>query len=68
MIGSFSILEFPDNVHSPVAYIDSQAGDVYLEREEDMRRITLTFAHLQTAALSRAKSRDLIAAIARELA
>jgi transcriptional regulator with XRE-family HTH domain len=66
--GSFSILEFPEGVHSPVAYVVSQAGDVYLEREDDMRRVTLTYTHLQTAALSASKSRDLIAAIARELA
>jgi transcriptional regulator with XRE-family HTH domain len=66
--GSFSILEFPEGVHSPVAYIVSQAGDVYLEREDDMRRVTLTYTHLQTAALSASKSRDLIAAIARQLA
>jgi transcriptional regulator with XRE-family HTH domain len=66
--GSFSILEFPDGVHSPVAYVVSLAGDVYLEREDDMRRVTLTYTHLQTAALSASKSRDLIAAIARELA
>jgi hypothetical protein len=65
--GSFSILEFPDDVHSPVAYVVSQAGDVYLEREDDMRRVTLTFTHLQTAALSQAKSRELIATVAREL-
>jgi len=66
--GSFSILEFPEAVHSPVAYVVSQAGDVYLERDDDMRRVTLTYTHLQTAALSASKSRDLIAAIARELA
>jgi transcriptional regulator with XRE-family HTH domain len=64
--GSFSILEFPEGIHSPVAYIISQAGDVYLEREDDMRRITMAFTHLQSAALSASKSRDLIAAIARE--
>jgi hypothetical protein len=51
-----------------VAYIESQAGDVYLEREDDMRRVALRFTHLQTAALSQAKSRELIAAIARDLA
>ncbi|WP_326552621.1 helix-turn-helix domain-containing protein [Micromonospora sp. NBC_01813] len=66
--GSFSILEFDENVHSPVAYIESQAGDVYLERPEDMNRVTLTYTHLQTAALSAGKSRDLIAAIAKDLA
>ena len=67
-VGSFHILEFPENVHSPVAYIVSQAGDIYLEREDDMRRVTLNFSHLQSAALSASKSRDLIAAIASELA
>lgn len=66
--GSFSILEFDEDVHSPVAYIESQAGDVYLERPEDMNRVTLTYTHLQTAALSAGKSRDLIAAIAKNLA
>ncbi|MDG4827893.1 helix-turn-helix transcriptional regulator [Solwaraspora sp. WMMD1047] len=66
-IGSFSILEFPEDVHSPVAYVVSQAGDAYLEREDDMRRVTLTYTHLHAAALSASKSRDLIAAIARDL-
>jgi hypothetical protein len=66
--GSFSVLEFPEGVHSPVAYVVSQAGDVYLERDDDMRRVTLTYPHLQSAALSSSKSRDLIAAIARGLA
>lgn len=66
--GSFQILEFPEMTHSPVAYVVSQAGEVYLEREDDMRRVTLAFTHLQTAALSVSKSRELIAAIARELA
>jgi transcriptional regulator with XRE-family HTH domain len=66
--GSFQILEFPEDVHSPVAFMETQAGDVYLEREDDLRRVTLTYTHLQTAALSQAKSRDLIAAIARNLA
>ena len=66
--GSFSVLEFPDGVHSPVAYIVSPAGEMYLEREDDVRRTTLAYTHLQTAALSPAKSRDLIAAQARDLA
>lgn len=66
--GSFSISEFPEGVHSPVAYVISQAGDVYLEREDDLKRVTLSFTHLQTAALSASKSRGLIAAVARSLA
>lgn len=67
-LGSFSILEFPETVHSPVAYIESQAGDAYLEREEDMRRVTLIYTHLRAAALSASKSRELIAALAKDLA
>ncbi|WFE29592.1 helix-turn-helix transcriptional regulator [Solwaraspora sp. WMMD791] len=66
--GSFSILDFDEDVHSPVAYVISPAGDVYLERPEDMNRVTLTYTHLHAAALSPGKSRDLIAAIAKDLA
>lgn len=66
--GSFSILEFPEDVHSPVAYVVSPGGDVYLEREDDMRRVTLTYTHLQSAALSASRTRDLIAAFAKDLA
>lgn len=66
-VGSFSILEFPENVHSPVAYVVSQAGDAYLEREDDLRRVTLIYTHLHAAALSASKSRELIAALAKDL-
>ncbi len=66
-VGSFSILEFPDGIHSPVVYVVSQAGDAYLEREDDLRRVTLTYTHLHAAALSVNKSRDLIAAIAKDM-
>ncbi|WFE95791.1 helix-turn-helix transcriptional regulator [Micromonospora sp. WMMD987] len=66
-VGSFSILEFPEDIHSPVVYVVSQAGDAYLEREDDLRRVTLTYTHLHAAALSASKSRDLIAAIAKDM-
>jgi len=63
--GSFSILDFPEGIHTPVAYVVSPAGEMYLEREDDMNRIILAYTHLQTAALSPSRSRDLIAAQAR---
>jgi len=66
--GSFSILDFPEGIHTPVAYVVSPAGEMYLEREDEMNRIILAYTHLQTAALSPGKSRDLIAAQARALA
>ncbi len=67
-LGSLAILEFPEDVHSPVAYIETFAGDVYLEKDEDMRRVNLTYTHMHAAALSARKSMELIAAIARSLA
>jgi transcriptional regulator with XRE-family HTH domain len=67
-LGSIAILEFPEDVHSPVAYIETYAGDVYLEKEDDLRRVTLTYTHMHAAALSATKSTELIAAIARDLA
>ncbi|NJC70289.1 helix-turn-helix domain-containing protein [Planosporangium thailandense] len=67
-LGSIAILEFPEDVHSPVAYIETYAGDVYLESDADLRRVTLTYTHMHCAALSPSKSRELIAGIAKELA
>lgn len=65
--GSFSVLDFPDGVHSPVAYVVSPAGEMYLEREDEVRRSTLAYTYLQTAALSAGKSRDLMATLAKEV-
>ncbi|GLZ01876.1 helix-turn-helix transcriptional regulator [Actinoplanes sp. NBRC 103695] len=67
-LGSIAILEFPPDVHSPVAYVESFAGDVYMEKEDDLRRANMVFTHMHAAALSATKSVELIAAVARELA
>ncbi|MBN1172685.1 MAG: helix-turn-helix domain-containing protein [Micromonosporaceae bacterium] len=67
-LGSLSILEFPNDIHSPVAYVETFAGDVYLERDDDMARVTLAHTHLHSSALSTARSAELIAAIAEDLA
>ncbi|MBT8227005.1 MAG: helix-turn-helix domain-containing protein [Dactylosporangium sp.] len=67
-LGSIAILEFPEDVHLPVAYVETFAGDVYLEREDDMARVVLAHTHLHSSALSPAKSQELIAEIARDLA
>ncbi|GAA1809258.1 helix-turn-helix transcriptional regulator [Planosporangium flavigriseum] len=67
-LGSVILLEFPEEVHSPVAYVETYAGDVYLESEADLRRVTLTYTHMHAAALSVTKSRELIAAVAKQMA
>lgn len=67
-LGSIAILEFPEEVHSPVAYVESFAGDAYMEKEDDLRRANMVFTHMHAAALSATKSGELIATVARELA
>jgi hypothetical protein len=67
-LGSIAILDFPDDVHSPVAYVESFAGDAYMEKEDDLRRANMVFTHMHAAALSETKSVEFIAAVARELA
>lgn len=51
-LGAFTILEFPDDIHSPVVYTEGMAGDVYLESAADLRRCYLAYSHLSAAALS----------------
>jgi hypothetical protein len=67
-LGSFNILEFPEDVHSPVVYAETVAGDAYLERKDEIQRLNLTYTHLHAAALNATKSKELIAAIAKDLA
>lgn len=66
MPGSFAILQFsrPD---PDVVYVDSMAGDLFLEKEADLQRYTLTFEHLRAVALSPDGSCSLVAAIAEEV-
>nr|MDT0657728.1 helix-turn-helix transcriptional regulator [Micromonospora sp. DSM 115978] len=66
-LGAFNILDFSEGVHSPVVYTETLGGDVYLERRDEVDRVTLVYTHLRAAALSASKSRDLIAATARGL-
>jgi hypothetical protein len=67
-LGSLAVLEYPDHIHSPVVYIETYAGGVYLEGAEDLRRVNVAYTHMQAAALSTTKSAELIAAAARQLA
>jgi hypothetical protein len=64
MIGAFTIFEFDENLHSPVVYVEGQAGNLYLEKSEDLARGNLTYNRLTAAALSPDDSAELIADIA----
>jgi transcriptional regulator with XRE-family HTH domain len=59
MIGSFSILAFPDPVDPPVVYLESRAGSLYVEGG-DTQTYNRVFRSLQTAALSAKASTEMI--------
>jgi transcriptional regulator with XRE-family HTH domain len=64
MPGSFIVLEFPDPADQSPVYIDSMAGDLFLEDDMEIRRYILMFEHLRAAALRPDESATLLAAIA----
>ncbi len=65
--GPFSILEFPNRADSEVAYVESVAGNLYLEKDREVRARVEAFDRLRAAALAPAASADLIAQVAQEL-
>jgi transcriptional regulator with XRE-family HTH domain len=64
--GALTLFEFAENLHTPVGYVESQAGNLYLEREDDLARANLALSHINAAALSKQESRELIATVARQ--
>ncbi|WP_328600674.1 helix-turn-helix domain-containing protein [Actinomadura physcomitrii] len=64
MPGSFVVMKFVEELGPELVYIDSQAGDLFLEEESDIARYNLVFTHLRAGALSPDASASLIAAVA----
>lgn len=64
MTGSFVVMNFEEAIGPDIVYIDSQAGDLFLEEETDISRYNLVFTHLRAGALSPSASASLIAAVA----
>jgi transcriptional regulator with XRE-family HTH domain len=67
MAGAFVILQFDDPGASDVVYIETQAGDLFLESETDVARFTTVIEHLRALALPPDASVSLIRNVAREL-
>ena len=61
------ILQFGEPIAADVAYIESQAGDLFLESETDLARFTAIFEHLRALALPPEASVSLIQVVARDL-
>ena len=59
MPGSFIVLQFAEEAIPDVIYIDSMAGDLFLEEESDVRRYKLVFEHLRAVSASPDASRAL---------
>ena len=63
MPGAFVHMEFRDKLDPELVYVDTLAGDIFLEADEDIRRYRDMFDHLRAGALSPADSARLIAAV-----
>lgn len=67
MSGAFVVMMFAKEIGQDVVYLDSMAGDLFLEEESEVERYRLVFEHLRAAALSPTASADLIAGIASDV-
>lgn len=72
LVGSFSLLEFPELPQSkltnpPIVYVEEYAGDLYLEREAEVRRYRDALREIGQVALDEVRSRQMILAAAKEL-
>jgi hypothetical protein len=67
MLGPFILLHFGDQPAEAAVYVESQAGNLYLEKPRDVRRFTGLFECLSTVALSADESVALMTRIAKEI-
>ncbi|MFE9244941.1 helix-turn-helix domain-containing protein [Nocardiopsis sp. NPDC006938] len=64
MPGSFVLIDFPEPADPAVVYIDSMAGDLFLEGDVEVDRYSLILEQLIGVALSPDESRQLIGTVA----
>jgi transcriptional regulator with XRE-family HTH domain len=64
--GPFTILQFETGA-KPVVYLDTQAGNLYLEKDDDLRRCQQTMNHILAAAPGPERSVALIQEAAKEM-
>lgn len=60
MLGSCTLMQFPDPADLDVVYVEAETGALYLEKQEDVRRYSLILDYLRAQALGPAESRALI--------
>ncbi|GAA3929813.1 helix-turn-helix transcriptional regulator [Streptomyces gulbargensis] len=64
MTGSFVHMDFPDRDDPELVYLDTPAGDLFLESEPEIRRYKSMFEHLQAVALGPQDSAEFLAKVA----
>ncbi len=67
MPGSFVLMGFADSVDPEIVYLDSMAGDLFLEAEVEVRRYDAMFDNLRAQALSPDDTLDLITTLINEM-
>jgi transcriptional regulator with XRE-family HTH domain len=67
MPGSFIYMEFGEPGDPELVYVDTLAGDLFLEAEPDVRRYAAMFDHLRAIALSPAQTANMISQLAESL-
>lgn len=66
LLGAFVILKFGDIGAPDIVYIESEAGDLFLDDEPSVERYNTTFEHLRATALSSRASADFLSRRIRE--
>lgn len=60
MYGSYTILEFQEDMDASVVYLEGVTSDLYLEKAPDVQNYAVMYEHLRAKALSAEHSRDFI--------
>jgi transcriptional regulator with XRE-family HTH domain len=63
MPGSFVYMEFSEPTDPELVYIDTLAGDLFLESDADLRTYEAMFNHLRATALGPAHTKDMISTV-----
>jgi transcriptional regulator with XRE-family HTH domain len=67
MPGSFVYMEFDQPTDPELVYVDTLAGDLFVEAEADLRRYASMFDHLRATALSPADTTTMISTVIEQL-
>jgi hypothetical protein len=66
MAGSFTVFSFPNDADPDVAFIETMAGSLFLERRAEVQAARDTFDELSAQALSPSDSAELLTTISAE--